>query len=190
MFHLCSTQTVLINTNYFTTNSTSTQKHRLQSTKHHRRPSSNIKYFTVLYNYLRYNTTSATMKVTPFGLLLTLLSSAAPSAVANESVVKDAGRRLSAKASKSTPQPTSDKRLKRNIAFIGNSPSGIPTYTFKYREGMNLANGYTTLDTVNTFVGAMAQDLLELAPEAVIMNQDDGYYRVDYSKIDVDFYKL
>ena len=131
------------------------------------------------------------MKVTPFGLLLTLLSSAAPSAVANESVVKDAGRRLSAKASKSTPQPEmSDKRLKRNIAFIGNSPSGIPTYTFKYREGMNLANGYTTLDTVNTFVGAMAQDLLELAPEAVIMNQDDGYYRVDYSKIDVDFYKL
>jgi hypothetical protein len=136
------------------------------------------------------------MKVTPFGLLLTLLSSAAPSAVANESVVKDAGRRLSAKASKSTPQPdgkpgkASDKRLKRNIAFIGNSPSGIPTYTFKYREGMNLANGYTTLDTVNTFVGAMAQDLLELAPEAVIMNQDDGYYRVDYSKIDVDFYKL
>lgn len=135
------------------------------------------------------------MKVTPFGLLLTLLSSAAPSAVANESVVKDAGRRLSAKASKSTPAPdspglVSDKRLKRNIAFIGNSPSGIPTYTFKYREGMNLANGYTTLDTVNTFVGAMAQDLLELAPEAVIMNQDDGYYRVDYSKIDVDFYKL
>ena len=136
------------------------------------------------------------MKVTPFGLLLTLLSSAAPSAVANESVVKDAGRRLSAKASKSTPPPDltfglfSDKRLKRNIAFIGNSPSGIPTYTFKYREGMNLANGYTTLDTVNTFVGAMAQDLLELAPEAVIMNQDDGYYRVDYSKIDVDFYKL
>ena len=134
------------------------------------------------------------MKVTPFGLLLTLLSSAAPSAVANESVVKAAGRRLSAKASKSTPQPDSpgesDKRLKRNIAFIGNSPSGIPTYTFKYREGMNLANGYTTLDTVNTFVGAMAQDLLELAPEAVILNQDDGYYRVDYSKIDVDFYKL
>ena len=137
------------------------------------------------------------MKVTPFGLLLTLLSSAAPSAVANESVVKDAGRRLSAKASKSTPPipppdltAPSDKRLKRNIAFIGNSPSGIPTYTFKYREGMNLANGYTTLDTVNTFVGAMAQDLLELAPEAVIMNQDDGYYRVDYSKIDVDFYKL
>ena len=128
------------------------------------------------------------MKVTPFGLLLTLLSSAAPSAVANESVVKDAGRRLSAKASKSLR--SSDKRLKRNIAFIGNSPSGIPTYTFKYREGMNLANGYTTLDTVNTFVGAMAQDLLELAPEAVIMNQDDGYYRVDYSKIDVDFYKL
>lgn len=34
------------------------------------------------------------------------------------------------------------------------------------------------------------QDLLEIAPDAVIMNEEDGYYRVDYSKIDVDFHKL
>ena len=54
---------------------------------------------------------------------------------------------------------------------------------------MNLSNNYV-LDTKSTFVGAMAQDLLELAPDAVIMNPEDGYYRVDYSKIDVDFYKL
>jgi hypothetical protein len=47
-------------------------------------------------------------------------------------------------------------------------------------------------DTKSTFVGAMAQDFLTLAPDAVIviMNPEDGYYRVDYSKIDVDFYKL
>lgn len=54
---------------------------------------------------------------------------------------------------------------------------------------MNLSNNYV-LDTKSTFVGAMAQDLLELVPDAVIMNPEDGYYRVDYSKIDVDFYKL
>ena len=79
--------------------------------------------------------------------------------------------------------------MTRNIAFIGKSSSGIPTYTFNYRKGMNLSNNYV-LDTKSTFVGAMAQDLLELAPDAVIMNPEDGYYRVDYSKIDVDFYKL
>jgi hypothetical protein len=83
----------------------------------------------------------------------------------------------------------SDKRLKHNVALIGNSPSGIPIYTFNYREGMKLADGQL-LDTKSTFVGTMAQDLLTLAPDAVIMNTEDGYYRVDYSKIDVDFYKL
>ena len=83
----------------------------------------------------------------------------------------------------------SDIRLKRNINLIGKSPSGIPTYTFKYREGIKLANN-DVLDSKSTFVGAMAQDLLELAPDAVIMGKEDGYYRVDYSKIDVDFYKL
>jgi hypothetical protein len=54
---------------------------------------------------------------------------------------------------------------------------------------MQLANN-EVLDIKSTFVGAMAQDLLEIAPHAVIRNDEDGYYRVDYSKIDVDFYNL
>ena len=83
----------------------------------------------------------------------------------------------------------SDRRLKHEITLIDKSPSGIPIYTFKYRSGMELANG-EVLDSKSTFVGAMAQDLLEIAPDAVIMNEGDGFYRVDYSKIDVDFHKL
>ena len=59
----------------------------------------------------------------------------------------------------------------------------------KYRSGMQLANN-EVLDNKSTFVGAMTQGLLEIAPHAVIMNDEDGYYRVDYSKIDVDFYNL
>ncbi len=85
--------------------------------------------------------------------------------------------------------PLSDRRLKHEITLINKSPSGIPIYTFKYRSGMQLANN-EVLDNKSTFVGAMAQDLLEIATDAVIMNEEDGYYRVDYSKIDVDFYKL
>ena len=87
------------------------------------------------------------------------------------------------------PVAVSDRRLKHEITLIGRSPSNIPFYTFKYRSGMQLANN-EVLDNKSTFVGAMAQDLLEIAPHAVIMNDEDGYYRVDYSKIDVDFYNL
>ena len=83
---------------------------------------------------------------------------------------------------------TSDRRLKRDIRAAGKSASGIPTYTFKYREGLKLNEG--SLDTESTFFGVMAQDLLELAPYAVWKNPDDGYYRVDYSKIDVDFRRI
>ena len=82
----------------------------------------------------------------------------------------------------------SDKRLKTNIHCIGMSPSGIPVYTWKYRE--EVADLDQRVDTDGTYFGAMAQDLLELAPNAVTKNPSDGYYRVDYSKIDVDSYKL
>jgi hypothetical protein len=83
----------------------------------------------------------------------------------------------------------SDIRLKHNINLIDKSPKGIPIYSFQYRDGIKLANN-EVLDNKSTFVGVMAQDLLELAPHAVTKNEEDGYYRVDYSQIDVDFGKL
>jgi hypothetical protein len=83
----------------------------------------------------------------------------------------------------------SDRRLKHQITLINKSPSDIPIYSFQYRDGIKLADN-KPLDTKSTFVGVMAQDLLELAPHAVTKNEEDGYYRVDYSKIDVDFGKL
>ncbi|KAL7451167.1 hypothetical protein ACHAWC_009434 [Mediolabrus comicus] len=83
----------------------------------------------------------------------------------------------------------SDRRLKHNVNLIGESSTGIPIYSFQYRDGIKLADS-RALDTKSTFVGVMAQDLLELAPHAVTKNEEDGYYRVDYSQIDVDFGKL
>ena len=88
-----------------------------------------------------------------------------------------------------TARTTSDRRLKHQITLINKAPSGIPIYTFKYRSGIKLADN-VVLDTKSTFVGVMAQDLLEIAPHAVTKNEEDGYYRVDYSQIDVDFGKL
>ena len=75
----------------------------------------------------------------------------------------------------------SDIRFKQNIQQIGKSPSGIPVYKFQYRPGV------FGVDHGTTFVGAMAQDLISLAPDAICEDENDGYLRVDYSKIDVDF---
>ena len=73
----------------------------------------------------------------------------------------------------------SDDRLKYNINRIGNSKKGIPIYTFKYRfDG----------DHGPTYKGTSAQDLLELGlNDAVGQTEKDGFYYVDYSKLDVDF---
>lgn len=71
----------------------------------------------------------------------------------------------------------SDRRLKRDIRRIGTSPSGLAIYSFRYVWGGP------------TFVGVMAQDLLESRPEAVI-ETESGYFMVDYDKIDVKMMTL
>lgn len=66
----------------------------------------------------------------------------------------------------------SDRRLKRNIVRLGTSPSGLPIYAFDYVWGGP------------RHVGVMAQDLLQVRPEAVIAT-GSGYLMVDYDMIDV-----
>ncbi|WP_246713818.1 tail fiber domain-containing protein [Rhizobium leguminosarum] len=66
----------------------------------------------------------------------------------------------------------SDRRLKTDIRRLGTSPAGIPIYAFRYIWGGPL------------FIGAMAQDLLLIRPDAVIQGET-GYYRVDYDKLDI-----
>ena len=46
------------------------------------------------------------------------------------------------------------------------------------------------VDTNSVYIGAMAQDLLDIVPEAVVTNPKTGYYDVDYSMIDIDFRKV
>ena len=73
----------------------------------------------------------------------------------------------------------SDDRLKYNITRVGNSKKGIPIYTFKYRhEGMHGP----------TYQGTSAQDLLEIGRDDAVGKQEkDGFYYVDYGKLDVEF---
>ena len=67
----------------------------------------------------------------------------------------------------------SDRRMKHSYSVIGKSGSGINIYQFSY------------LGSDDVYQGVMADEV----PMAAVLG-NDGFYRVDYSKIDVEFKKL
>jgi hypothetical protein len=71
--------------------------------------------------------------------------------------------------------PTSDLRTKENIKFEGRLPSGLNLYSYEYKEEFKNkpTAGY------GRYTGVMAQEVLEIIPEAVSVDSD-GYYMVDY----------
>ncbi len=73
-----------------------------------------------------------------------------------------------------TPDNPSDRRLKENIKKIGESLSGLGIYKFNY------------IGQAEKYIGAMADEVLKIVPEAAILG-DDGFYRVNYDLIDVTF---
>ena len=73
----------------------------------------------------------------------------------------------------------SDRSLKKNITPVGESPSGIPTYTFEYLDE----------ETPGVFHGVMAQDI-EGSHPAAVASGPGGYLTVNYSLIDADFYRV
>jgi hypothetical protein len=64
----------------------------------------------------------------------------------------------------------SDIRLKRDIARVGTLDNGLPLYRYKYNWS----------DQV--YVGVMAQEAADVAPDAVVKG-DDGYLRVNYARL-------
>tara|TARA_R100001510_G_C7654486_1_gene213155 strand:- start:2604 stop:3515 length:912 start_codon:yes stop_codon:yes gene_type:complete len=72
--------------------------------------------------------------------------------------------------------PPSDIRLKKNINKIGKSPSGLNIYSFEYKDD-KYGKGL--------FQGVMSY---EVPKEAVTVV--DGYDRVDYSLLDVEFKQI
>jgi len=78
-----------------------------------------------------------------------------------------------------TPPPatTSDRRLKKDIKFLKKSLSGLNIYTFKY---INEKYGK------GVFQGVMSDEI----PLNAVVKGHDGFDRVDYSKIDVEFKQI
>lgn len=72
----------------------------------------------------------------------------------------------------------SDKRLKESLEKTGESKSGLNIYKFKYKDGDN-----------KFYQGVIAQEILKKHPEAV-KQDENGFYSVDYDKIDVEFKEL
>ena len=77
----------------------------------------------------------------------------------------------------STLFSASDIRLKENIKKIDEGGSGIGWYTWDWNEKAKEIG----VDDQPT-EGVIAQELIKIDPSAVVMG-DDGYYRVDYSKV-------
>ena len=71
----------------------------------------------------------------------------------------------------------SDRDLKKNIKRVGKSKSGIPIYTFKFKNPKKYGHG--------TYRGTMADKV----PKSAVIKQGK-YDIVDYSKIDVDYDKI
>ena len=71
----------------------------------------------------------------------------------------------------------SDRRLKSNIKKISKSPSGLNIYSFKY---------INKLFGEGTYQGVMSDEI----PKSAVIKENDGFDRVDYSVIDVEFKKI
>ena len=70
----------------------------------------------------------------------------------------------------SRPVTTSDRRLKKDVTRIAVHPAGFGIYGFKY------------LWSDTQYLGVIAQEVLEVMPEAVARGTD-GFLRVDYAAI-------
>jgi uncharacterized protein DUF3300/endosialidase-like protein len=68
----------------------------------------------------------------------------------------------------------SDIRLKHDIVYLGTLDDGLGFYRFSY-------NGSS-----KAYVGVMAQDVEQVAPQAVFAGRD-GYLRVDYDRLGLKF---
>ena len=61
--------------------------------------------------------------------------------------------------------------MKEDIVPLGRLSSGLELYRFRYMGGDR-----------TTYVGVMAQELADVAPDAVVKG-DDGYLRVNYARL-------
>lgn len=71
----------------------------------------------------------------------------------------------------------SDARLKENVKEVGRLENGLSVYTWDWNEdGRRVASPYQPT------IGVMAQEVMEVMPEAVTLGSE-GFYKVNYLKV-------
>jgi hypothetical protein len=76
----------------------------------------------------------------------------------------------------------SDKRLKTNIRKVGKTPGGVLLSSFSYKGDETRPR--------RKFIGAVAQDVEKVAPQAVVRDPVTGYRKLNYGAIDAPFMEL
>ena len=99
--------------------------------------------------------------------------------VATSQVPGTAARAMSALSFGSNFLPASDIRLKENVVKVDEVEPGVGWYTWDWNDTAK------AMGVDDQTEGVIAQELMEVDPGAVAMG-DDGYYRVDYSKVKRD----
>ena len=87
------------------------------------------------------------------------------------------GAALAGNPSGLTKKPPSDRRLKKNIKLTSESPSGLKIYNFEYIDKVHGEGAWQ---------GVMSDEI----PKNAVTRHEDGYDRVDYSKLDVTFKQI
>ena len=78
------------------------------------------------------------------------------------------------------PSMRSDFRLKNNIILLQEATSVLPNiYAWKYKW-----------DKFTTYIGVMAQELLDTGYSSAVHKDSNGFYSVDYSKFRLPFGKI
>jgi hypothetical protein len=72
----------------------------------------------------------------------------------------------------------SDRKLKKNITKIGQSQSGLNIYSFEYIDEEKFGKG--------VFQGVMSDEI----PQYAVIKGSDGFDRVNYSLLDIEFKKI
>lgn len=71
----------------------------------------------------------------------------------------------------------SDIRMKENIQRVGKTESGTNLYAWSWKPE------YRDLVDADMGMGVIAQEVMETNPEAVSVDDETGFYKVDYSKV-------
>lgn len=88
-------------------------------------------------------------------------------------------------------QKPSDMNLKKNIKYSHTLPRGLRIYTFEFiDEFVNVQKEKLNDDYSGKWQGILAQDLLGTEYENCLNLREDGYFEVNYAKLNLEFKKI